>query len=165
MKSRTKIIIAGSAALLAFGGIALAAKGYSERGKMKRLFSPQSMIERFDTNSDQAISMEEISGALTARFAAADLNKDNLLSREEVVANINENVEAERVKRHSDRIANRILKSADIDQDGSITQAQVENRVRKVHALADWNDDGNVELAEMQRLGESLRGRRGKSRN
>lgn len=162
MKKNTKIILFGLAGLLTVSGIAVAAQGYQRHSEMKRMFSPQKMLERFDKDADQAISIEELNAAAAERFAMADKNADGSIAKADVIAAIEENVESDRFKSRSGRITDRIFAGADINQDGNITKAELENRIGKFHAIADWNDDGKVEIAEMKRLRHSMPGRWGK---
>lgn len=162
MKKNTKIILASAAGLLAITGVAIAAQGYKHHSEMKRMFSPERILERFDTDGDRAISLEEINAAAGERFTLADKNTDGSVEKADVIAAIDENVTSDRFKRRSGRITDRIFASADIDQDGTLTKSELENRIGKFHAIADWNDDGKVEVSEMKRLRHSLPGRWGK---
>lgn len=162
MKRQTKIILASLAGFLAIGGIAVAAQGYQEHREMKRMFSPQKMLERIDTNGDKSISLDEVKSAVVKRFELADTDSDGSVGKADVLAAIEANVESDRMKRRSGRFTDRLFIGADIDQDGSITVAEIENRISKFYAIADWNDDGQVEMAELKRLRQSMPGRWGK---
>ena len=152
MKNKTKIIIAGVAGLVALSGIAFAAKGYDQHQKMKRFFSPEKVMEQIDSNGDLAASREELSAFAEARFLKADADKDGKVTKAEIVAAIEASAAPERMKRRSGRIADRLVRQGDINQDGNLTMVELNNRIGKFHALADWNDDAAVEIAEIKRL-------------
>jgi len=163
MKRRTKIVIASVAGVLALGGIAVAAQGYSDHKKMKRFFAPERIMSQVDTNGDLAASREEVSAFANSYFVIADADKDQQVTKAEIVTALEASELPDRMKRRSGRIADRIVRQGDINEDGVLTFAELENRIIKFHALADWNDDNTVEMAEMKRLrgGFGHRGRRG----
>ncbi len=163
MKRRTKIIIAGVAGAFALGGIAVASQSYSEHKKMKRLFAPEKIMEMVDRNGDFAASQDELSAYANSYFVLADADKDEKVTKAEIVAALENSELPTRLKDRSGKIADRVVRQGDIDQDGSLTFAELENRLLKFHALADWNDDKSVEIAEMKRLrgGFGRHGRRG----
>lgn len=162
MKRTTKVIIFGGLGVLAVTGIAMAAKGYGEHRQMKRMFSPAKILEHVDQNADKAISLEELNGAMSKQFALADTDGDGSVNKVDVIAAIDEHAPAKRIKRHSGRITDRLFIGADVNDDSIITKDEIENRMAKFHALADWNDDGKVEMAELKRLRASMPGRWGK---
>ena len=163
MKQKTKIIIAGITGAIALGGIAVAAQGYNDHRKMKRFFSPERIMETVDTNGDLAASREELNTFAGSYFRLADADEDQRVTKAEIVSALEASVLPEKVKRRSGRVADRIVGQADIDQDGALTLAELENRITKFHALADWNDDNAVELAEIKRLRGGF-GHKGKKR-
>ncbi len=165
MKRNTKIILAGTTALLAVTGVALAAQGYKQHSEMKRMFAPERILERFDKDGDRSISLEEVNGFIGEQFSLADDNADGSVKKADVINAIENNVQSERFKRRSGRVTDRIFASADIDQDGTLTKSELENRIGKFYAIADWNDDGQVEIAEIKRLRQALPGRWGKRRD
>ncbi|MEM7068269.1 MAG: hypothetical protein AAF478_05230 [Pseudomonadota bacterium] len=164
MKRRTKIVIAGIAGAIALGGIAVAAQGYSEHKKMKRMFSPDKIMEQIDTNGDLAASREELTALAGSYFSQADANQDNLVTKAEIVTALEASNLPDKLKRRSGRVADRIVRQGDINLDGNLTLVELENRITKFHALADWNDDNAVEIAEIKRLrggfGHRWRGKR-----
>ena len=162
MKHRTKVILASGIGLIAVTGIAFAAKGYQDHKKWRSQFSPQKIIEQMDTNSDNAISLAEFNAAVDKRFVLADIDGDGSVQKTDVLNAIEANAPFEKMKRHSGRIADRLFVGMDIDDNGTVTRSEVENRLAKFYALADWNDDGKVEMAELKRLRASMPGRWGK---
>ncbi|MEM9329985.1 MAG: hypothetical protein AAGA53_01590 [Pseudomonadota bacterium] len=165
MEKRTKIALAGTAVLVALSGIAFA-QNVDERKQMKRFFSPEKLMQRVDTNGDLSASREEVSALAQGYFAEADADKDAKLTKAEIVTAIEASEVPERMKKRSGRIADRIFRQGDVNEDGSLTMIELENRIAKFHALADWNDDNSVEVAELQRLRGSFgRGWRKEKRN
>ncbi len=164
MKHKTKVTIASIAALIAVGGIAFAAQGYKEHKEIRRAFSPEKIIEKVDLDGDRAASRDEISALTKTHFSSADKNSDGKLSKAEIVAAIDTGSAPKPLKRRSGKIADRLVRQGDINLDGFLALAELENRLGKMHALADWNDDGRVELAEAKRLRGSFGHRRHRNR-
>lgn len=162
MKKRTKIIIAGVTGLVAVGGVAIAAQGYEEHRQMKRLFAPQKIMQSIDKNGDLGASREELSEFVKLHFVNADANKDQKITKGEVVDAIEGSKLPDKAKRHSGKITDRVFSQMDIDLDGSVTLSEMENRIGKFHALVDWNDDNTVEMAELKRLRQGFGHRRHK---
>ncbi|MEM9277555.1 MAG: hypothetical protein AAGA76_03185 [Pseudomonadota bacterium] len=152
MKKRTKIIIASSAGLVALSGIAFAAQEYDQHQKTKRLFSPEKIMEQIDANGDLAASREELFAFAGKHFTTADADNDQKVTKSEIVTAIEASKAPKRMKQRSGRIADRLVRGADINQDGSLTMAELENRLGKFHAFVDWNDDNSVEIAEAKRM-------------
>ena len=161
MNKQTKIIIAAVVLAVTAGGIAYAGKSYNEHKKLHKLFSPEAVLMKADTNGDLAISMDEVLNIATKRIENADQNADGFVTKAEIVTAVENQTEYPKLSRWSGRIADRMVARADINGDGKISKDEVENRLRKYHALADWNDDGVVEVAEMKKL-RSFHGRHGK---
>ncbi len=151
MKRSTKIAIAGTTFALVAGSLAFAGQGYQEHREMRRLISPQALMDRADANGDLTLSIEEVLAAVKLKFDHADQNANGEISKAEIVGAIEAIDGFSRVKRHSGKIADRIFKQLDINEDGKLANQEVENRLRKFYALADWNDDGAVEMAEIRR--------------
>jgi Ca2+-binding EF-hand superfamily protein len=151
MKTRTKWIVAGLAVAVTAGG-AFAAEGFRRHGFEERANFGREMFARLDANSDGAVAREELNAFLAARFAEADADKNAAVSRAEVVAAIEKQADLERARRFAGRIADRVVLGLDIDESGALAAAEIENRVGKMFALADFNDDGKVERAELQRM-------------
>jgi hypothetical protein len=86
MNTPTKwTLAAGALALfggLSFAGLAIANPGFGHHGGPFHMMADE-MLGSVDTNSDGALSQEEIDAAVTARYAAFDDNKDGKLSLDE----------------------------------------------------------------------------------
>jgi len=149
MKTSTKIVI-GGVALVAVAGAAIASEGIRRHGDRERM--GQKMFQAADTNADQAVSQEELLAALGGRFATADADKDGKLSKAEIVAAIEAAPEIGKGRHFSGRFADRMVFRLDLDGDGFVALTEIENRSRKMFALADWNDDGKVEIVEIRRM-------------
>lgn len=165
MKRQTRIALIALSSVVAVSGIAYAAQGYSEHRKMHRVFAPEKLMEHVDTDGDSAASREEMTALITRHFNTADGNGDGKVTKAEIVVAIDASEMPERMKSRSGRIADRMVRQGDINQDGMLELAEIENRVGKFHALADWNDDGRVEIAEAKRLRGGFRGHRRKHRD
>jgi len=152
MKTTTKWIIAG-AVIAATAGTAFAAEGVRRQFDSERHRVGQLMFERVDADSDGAITAEEVLGAISKRFSEADANADGALTKAEAVAAVEAQTEIERARRHAGRIADRLFEQLDLDDNGQLALSEIENRTKKVFALADRNDDGKVEVAELRRMG------------
>ena len=152
MKHKTKITIASIAGVVAVGGIAFAAQGYQQHKEMREAFSPDKIMDRVDLDGDKAVSNDELATFAKTYFNTADADADGKLSKAEIVNAIETGSLPNPVKKRAGRVADRIVNQADINQDGMLAVEELENRIGKFHALADWNDDGRVELAEAKRL-------------
>lgn len=73
---------------------------------------------------------------------AADTNSDGVLSRDEI--------EALALKRIVSRAADRMERRLDVNGDGKITLAEVENQRKKEFAALDRNEDGKIDRGEMR---------------
>ena len=149
---KTKLAITVAVAALAAGTI-YASADTSEDGYYGKGFRHMGtrMFDRTDANGDGALTVEEMSARIEARFADADSDGDARITKAEIIDAIERNVERSRFKRHSGTMADRLVYRFDIDDDGVVSQAEIDNRVAKVFALMDFNDDGRVEKSEIRR--------------
>ena len=152
MNKRNKIIAGGIIVAVAAGGLAFASQEYREHRKMHKMFSPKAMLEQLDKNGDLSISLDELNAGVGDRFGKADVNSDGKVTKTEIITAIEGLDGMDRLKKRSGRIADRVVNGADINQDGIVERTELENRLAKFHSLADWNDDGQVEIAEIRRL-------------
>lgn len=162
MKKTTTTIAAG-AAILAMGSVALAAGGPGSFGPRGGWGGPGGghgarMFAEADVNGDGALSLQEVTTWLTTRFRDADTNGDSQVTKAEIVAAIENNKDRPWMARRAGRIADRIVWRMDLDDDGKLAFAEIENRAKKRFALMDRNDDGKIEKAEIAR---SMPGRMG----
>jgi len=98
---------------------------------------------RFDSNGDQQVSKSEFLAGATARFDAADTNRDNFISDDER--------KAQRKAKREARDDRRFAKT-DLNGDGQISKDEFdavrENQRGKVKKRRDVNGDGIVDKAD-----------------
>ena len=165
MKKQTKIIIGALVLAVTAGGIAFAGKNYRDHKGLHKIFSAKAMLERADANGDLALSQDEVLTVVGARFDKADANSDGILSKAEIITHIENLGEYPRLIKYAGKITDRAVNAVDINGDGQIAKQEIENRLLKYYALADWNDDGSVELAEMKKMRGVHNRHRGKNRH
>lgn len=134
--------------------------GYSGKGGFHRMGAR--MFEKADTNSDGAITLDEVNARMQERLSQADSDGDLSVTKSEIIAAIEQHADHRRAKRFSGTIADRLVYHLDVDDNGSVTLSEVENRVGKLFALMDFNDDGKVEKAEIRRSMPHRAGRHGR---
>lgn len=78
---------------------------------------PRMIFEQLDADGNGAVTLEELQAAGANRFAAADTNGDGALSRDELLAQGEARAETR---------VDRLLERADADDDGHLTQAEME---------------------------------------
>lgn len=155
MKTISKVLLVGSGLALAAGTtLAYAAmdgqgpgfkRGHERMGQMgKQLFQDA------DTNKDGAVSRQEMQVRLTERFTGADSDGDSTITKAEIVKVMEGASQRRFMRRHSGRIADHLVYQFDLDEDGNVTFAEIDNRTGKFFALLDRNDDGKLEMAEIR---------------
>jgi len=97
-------------------------------------------LARLDQNKDGTISLEEFTDR--GQLQEADTNKDGVLSVDELATMIE--------KRRTERMAERLTRRLDVDGDGKVTLAELNNRAEKRFALLDSNNDGKLEANELR---------------
>ena len=152
MKRSTKYAIAGGIGLVTVAGLAYAANEVNEHRRMAKHFTPHKMFSQIDVDQDKSVTLTELNTAIGEKFAMADADGNGSVSKSDVVSAVEANAPHDKIKRHSGRVADRIFAGSDLNEDGILTKQELENRVAKFYALADWNDDGKVEMAELRRM-------------
>ncbi len=99
-------------------------------------------MDRLDADKDGTISKEEF--LADQRLKDADTNGDGVLSPDELAAMIQ--------KREIERKVERLTRRLDVNGDGKVTIAEIENQKAKRFALLDRNDDGKLEASELRRM-------------
>ena len=95
------------------------------------------LMERFDTDGDGQITVEEIEALRIARFNEADTNSDGVIDATEFQAAVEQRA-AERAAEHAAEIFARM----DQDGDGQLTQEDLGGREGRLFEHADEDGDG-----------------------
>lgn len=98
-------------------------------------------MARLDADNDGSISQDEF--ATASRMTEADTNNDGEISQDEMIAMLQ--------KRDYERRAEQMARRMDIDGDGKVTIAEIEQHRGKRFALMDRNNDGKLEGRELRR--------------
>lgn len=138
MNTKSKLLVAG--AVIATG-LAVAGTGFAATPKKTPADKAQAMLTRFDTNKDGVVTMDEVVARADARFMQGDLDKDGKITRAELDTVLSKAPEKKRIK---------LMKRYDLNQDGAITKAEVEERAKKRFARYDGDKDGKVTKAEAE---------------
>lgn len=167
MRTMVKISLVGCLALALAACSGAPAAGTDSQQASIAAGSPQAQqgqhdgsrfLQHFDKNGDGKVQVSELPEHMQQKLAAADTNKDGVLSTEELHAF------------HSQMKAAKFAK-ADKNGDGALDQTEVTaERWTRIQA-ADANKDGKVTKAELEQAratgvlprGEHHRGRRGHS--
>lgn len=107
-------------------------------------------FERTDVDNSGDISFDEFAAAIWKRVGTADADKDGKMTVAEIADEIQ--------RMRAERIAERLVQRFDMDGDGALTAAEIENRQRKMFALLDRNDDGKLTREEMPKRIHRMKG-------
>lgn len=152
MKRNTKIVLAGLLITTIAAGGAFAAKGYQQKERGRAMI--METLKEADANSDSALSKEEMMTVIKSRFEKADSDSNGMVTRVEMVSSMESISGMPFITKRAGRISDRMVSQFDLDESGDVSMGEIENRAAKFFAIADWNDDGKVEMAEMQKLRE-----------
>lgn len=143
-------------------------------------FDPSKIFDRLDSNHDGKITVAEVDAARSQRakakggqaaqvhattfqglFAAADANKDNVLTRAEFDA-MGEQLKArmERASARSGGMAARMFDKSDTNKDGRVTLAEMQQSALAAFDRADLNHDGTITPQERQQERQQLKAKR-----
>lgn len=165
-------ITAATLALVATAGIAYAAPGmWSGDGEVTRVQAQQRAAEHFariDANDDGVLDRADRTARRAQHFDRLDANGDGAISREEFTARHarakrDDEVRIKRGKpRHHGMYGGGrgMMRTADADKDGAISQAEFAAGALRMFDAADANDDGTVTAAERRSLRETMRAQR-----
>lgn len=155
--TRTSLIAA--VALIAVASTAVIATAHDRGGRgegPREGRGPAMLFERFDTDNDGSITKAEVEAAVAARFAEADANGDGQLSAEELAAA----AEARRMERQAERQAARIdrmIERMDENGDGTLSLEEMAAMPEaRMFDRLDADEDGVITQAEV----EDMRGQR-----
>lgn len=143
MKTNMKAILAAAALSAAtISAPAMADPGFGHHGGPFHVLALD-MLGGVDTNTDRALSQEEIDAAINSRYATFDSNKDGQLSLEEFQALWTD---------LSRPVTVRAFQFLDADGDATVARAEVDRRFGALVAQLDRNEDGKLS-AEDRRHG------------
>jgi Ca2+-binding EF-hand superfamily protein len=139
MRTRTKAVVAiGLTTVVAAGAVyAAGTAGHFGLNRIERLLS-------VDQDRDKRVSAQEFEAAEAKRFVARDLNKDGILTAEELAAF---SQRFGRRKGWSDRLFER----SDADKDGKLSKQEFEQDQKAMFARLDKNGDGKLTSDESPR--------------
>lgn len=142
-----KIFISAIALSLAAGTAAFAqSEGGTPEYTERR---PMGMFDRLDVDGNGSIAADEFGGERLEMLRATDADGDGTLSEDELLTYV--------MERAFKRRAERAARYLDIDGDGTVTLAEIEDHQNKRFALFDRNNDGEVSREELQRSGFARR--------
>ncbi|MEL6921723.1 MAG: acid-shock protein [Pseudomonadota bacterium] len=121
--------------MLATGGIASADAKDRGRG------DGQARFERMDADSNGQVTLAEFQSRMLERFADADADGDNIVTRAELEDVIS--------GRRGERMVRGLMGMFDIDRDDQVTLEELGNRQEKLFALADFDDSGFITEEEL----------------
>jgi Ca2+-binding EF-hand superfamily protein len=148
-----KLMLASVTTLTIIGvGIATTGSAFADDKKRKGKGKRGVNIERIDTDKSGTISLEEFASVGMGKMIAADKDGDGILSTDEVSAAM----EAERKRRREEAM----MKRLDVNGDGSITVAELQDRMSKQFALLDRNSDGSLSEEEIRKMRGKRKGNR-----
>lgn len=155
--SMNKLMLASVTTLTIIGvGIATTGSAFADDKKRKGKGKRGVNIERIDTDKSGTISLEEFASVGLGKMIAADKDGDGILSTDEVSAAM----EAERKRRREEAMMRRL----DVNGDGSITVAELQDRMSKQFALLDRNSDGSLSEEEIRKMRGKRKGNRNSKR-
>ncbi|WP_343314662.1 calcium-binding protein [Brucella sp. BE17] len=147
MNYKTAIIAALATSLLSASAMAQDNSAAKSEGQE----APAATVQDKDLKGKRGpIDLEKFSRM--DELKAADTDGDGVLSRAEIEALVQKRI----VQRAADRLERRL----DINGDGKVTLAEVENQRKKEFAALDRNEDGKIDRTEM-RAAHKYRGGKG----
>lgn len=112
--------------------------------------SPMTRAERRAERRDRTIDADTFGERRLERMRAADSDGNGELSRAEL--------EALALQQMAERRATRMERRLDINGDGTVTLAEIENHQTKRFAYFDRNEDGELDRREMRRARAEMKG-------
>lgn len=140
-----------------FTGLGLAALMLAAASGATANPQAKNFIKNFDANGDGEITMAEAEGHREQIFSVLDRDRDNSLSREELVRRIRmvEQVlsENEIDKTASSDSIDSLIAQYDKDKDGAISLAEYNNGIKGWFKRKDRNGDGVISVADARKVG------------
>lgn len=155
-KSTTKLgLIVLAAATMSSAGYAMAKDREGRNGDGPRA-GMMRMLQDVDQNQDGAFSSDEVSAFVQDRFSQADKDQNASLTAQELAEAMPQRRGG---KGRGDDHAQRMLMRVDINDDGTVTLEEIQDRQEKLFALLDVDSSGIIDQDEMPMRGRD--GRRG----
>lgn len=149
MKNKTRLLILSASLALA---TCLSAKPEEGKGDRTGL---DDRFNRMDTNSDGALSMDEVKGPLAKKFEELDTDGDGSLTKEEIAA-----IKGQRDGENRPEPGER-FDTADTDGNGSLSLSEIQaaknNRMAKNFDKIDADGDGELSKDELKSMGDKIR--------
>jgi Ca2+-binding EF-hand superfamily protein len=124
-----------------FGAVALFLVAGQVQANEPYLPRNEKALQRLDVNKDGRISLDEIKPRMDKRLALVDADGDKAITSAEIDAMLQKRVERRRI---------RMMELMDGNRDGSIAQAEFDRVVEDMFDKADADNNGGVDLAELQ---------------
>ena len=167
MTRKSKIIAGSLAAIATLGAGAAIAQTQTARPDMTRAAATQraaTMFQKMDANSDGRIDAADREARQEARFARLDTNGDGTISEDEFNAkrdrraNMGERTAGDRMGKRGGMRGHRgmhgmrggMMKGADANNDGAITQAEFSAAMLARFDAADTDRNGTISATERE---------------
>lgn len=129
-----KIVIVATTAIIGLSaGLAVANEPYFPRS--------EKTFQRLDLNKDGKLAPDELSAVVKKRERAMDANGDGQVTAAELESAMQSRIEKRK---------GRIMALMDSNRDGVISEAEMDQVLNDMFDKADLDDDGAVSLAEIQ---------------
>ncbi len=124
-----------------FGALALFIVAGNANANEPYLPRNEKALVRLDANKDGRISLDEIKPRMDKRLTLVDVDGDKQVTSAEIDSMLQKRLERRRI---------RIMELLDGNRDGAITQAEFDRVVEDMFDKADIDNNGGVDLAELQ---------------
>lgn len=141
MKRSTFVAAVAAAAM---GLVTVSSMAWAQRGPG---------FDALDADGNGEVSLQELNAHADARFEAADTNGDGFLSAEELIARGQEQAQTR---------AERMMQRVDANQDGKLSQAELQSRRDPARMLqrVDTNGNGTISRTEFDAARDRMQERR-----
>ena len=150
--TRTSMRIALTGLIIASGFAAQASGGDGEEKSQGKMRHERPSFSALDTDSNGALSKDELAARGRARFDAGDVDGDGMLSKDEMLKD---------GRKRAERRAGKMIKRHDANGDGMISFEEMksgkhEDRLAKMFERIDADGNGTLseeEFAKLEKLG------------